>query len=247
MKKILYILYQPYKWLVFAPILAISTLFFGFLATLLTFFINPKIVSLIGVIWSRMCSYLTPMFVKVTGRENIDRNQSYIIASNHQSHYDVFVLYGWLGIDFKWVMKQELRKIPALGIACDKIGHIYIDRSHPEAAIASLNAARDRLVNGTSALFFPEGTRSRSDEMGEFKKGAFKMAITVNLPILPITIIGTRKVLPADTLNLFPGRTKMIIHKPVDVSGYSDDNIHELMEKVKNIIKSGFDMHYSDQ
>jgi 1-acyl-sn-glycerol-3-phosphate acyltransferase len=247
MKKILFILYQPYKWLIFAPILAISTLFFGFLATFLTFFINPKIVSLIGVIWSRMCSYLTPMFVKVIGRENIDSNQSYIIASNHQSHYDVFVLYGWLGIDFKWVMKQELRKIPALGIACDKIGHIYIDRSNREAALASLNAAKDRLVNGTSALFFPEGTRSRMDEMLEFKKGAFKMAITVNLPILPITIIGTRKVLPADTLNLFPGRAKMIIHKPVDVSGYNDGNIQELMEKVKNIIKSGFDMQYDDQ
>jgi 1-acyl-sn-glycerol-3-phosphate acyltransferase len=241
MKKILYILYQPYKWLIFVPILTLSTLFCGFIAVLLTFFLNPKTVSLMGVIWSRLNSFFTPMFVKVMGRENIDSKQSYIIASNHQSHFDIFVLYGWLGIDFKWVMKQELRKIPALGIACERIGHIYIDRSNHAAAVASLNAAREKLVNGTSALFFPEGTRSRTGEMLEYKKGAFKMAIGTNLPILPITIIGTRKILPADTLNLFPGRATMIIHKPIDVTGYSDDNILELMQETREIIKSGIE------
>jgi 1-acyl-sn-glycerol-3-phosphate acyltransferase len=241
MKKILYILYQPYKWLIFVPILTLSTLFFGFIAVLLTFFLNPKTVSLMGVIWSRLNSFFTPMFVKVVGRENIDTKQSYIVASNHQSHFDIFVLYGWLGVDFKWVMKQELRKIPALGIACERIGHIYIDRSNHAAAVASLNAAREKLVNGTSALFFPEGTRSRTGEMLEYKKGAFKMAIGTNLPILPITIIGTRKILPADTLNLFPGRVTMIIHKPIDVTGYSDDNIQELMQETKEIIKSAIE------
>jgi 1-acyl-sn-glycerol-3-phosphate acyltransferase len=241
MKKILYILYQPYKWLIFVPILTLSTLFFGFVAVLLTFFLNPRIVSLIGVIWSRMNSFFTPMLVRVVGRENIDKKQSYIVASNHQSHFDIFVLYGWLGIDFKWVMKQELRKIPALGIACERIGHIYIDRSNHAAAVASLNAAREKLVNGTSALFFPEGTRSRTGEMLEYKKGAFKMAIGTNLPILPITIVGTRKILPADTLNLFPGRVTMIIHNPIDVTGYSDDNIQELMQETKEIIKSGIE------
>lgn len=241
MKKILYILYQPYKWLIFVPILTFSTLFIGSIATLLTFFLNPKIVSLAGVVWSRLNSFFTPMFVKVEGRENIDTKQSYIVASNHQSHFDIFVLYGWLGIDFKWVMKQELRKIPALGIACERIGHIYIDRSNHAAALASLNLAREKLVNGTSALFFPEGTRSRTGEMGEYKKGAFKMALGTNLPILPITITGTRNILPADTLDLFPGRVKMIIHKPFDITGYTDDSIQELMQKIKEIIKSGLD------
>jgi 1-acyl-sn-glycerol-3-phosphate acyltransferase len=241
MKKILYILYQPYKWLIFVPILTLSTLFFGFIAVLLTFFLNPKTVSLMGVIWSRLNSFFTPMLVRVVGRENIDTKQSYIVASNHQSHFDIFVLYGWLGVDFKWVMKQELRRIPALGIACERIGHIYIDRSNHAAAVASLNAAREKLVNGTSALFFPEGTRSRTGEMLEYKKGAFKMAIGTNLPILPITIIGTRKILPADTLNLFPGRVTMIIHKPIDVTGYSDDNIQELMQETKEIIKSAIE------
>lgn len=241
MKKILYILYQPYKWLIFVPILTFSTLFIGSIAALLTFFLNPKIVSLAGVVWSRLNSFFTPMFVKVEGRENIDTKQSYIVASNHQSHFDIFVLYGWLRIDFKWVMKQELRKIPALGIACERIGHIYIDRSNHAAALASLNAAREKLVNGTSALFFPEGTRSRTGEMGEYKKGAFKMALGTNLPILPITITGTRNILPADTLDLFPGRVKMIIHKPFDITGYTDDTIQELMQKIKEIIKSGLD------
>ncbi len=76
------------------------------------------------------------MLVKVHGRENINPQQSYVIVSNHQSHYDVFVLYGWLGIDFKWVMKQELRKVPGLGIGCEKVGHIFIDRSNTERAFS---------------------------------------------------------------------------------------------------------------
>ena len=79
-----------------------------------------------GIVWSRFNAWITPMLVTTRGLEKIDRKQSYVVVSNHQSQYDIFVLYGWLGIDFKWVMKQELRKIPGLGIACEKIGHIFI-------------------------------------------------------------------------------------------------------------------------
>ena len=87
--------------------------------------------------------------------------QSYVIVSNHQSQYDILLMYGWLGTDFRWVMKKELRRVPVLGLACEKLGHIYVDRSDSAAAVASLNAARKKLVNGTSVVFFPEGTRSR--------------------------------------------------------------------------------------
>jgi len=123
MRKLLHILYQPYKWLVFFPFLIATTLAFGFFAVfLLSISVSPKTVSnLCGARWSRINSIMTPMCVSVTGRHNIDPACSYVIVSNHQSHYDVFVLYGWLGVDFKWVMKQELRKVPALGVACEKI------------------------------------------------------------------------------------------------------------------------------
>ncbi len=207
MRRLLHVLYQPYKWLFFFPFLAISTLFWGFLAVfLVSISVSPKFVSwLCGVWWSRINSFLTPMPVSVSGRENIDPRRSYVIVSNHQSHYDVFVLYGWLGVDFKWVMKKELRKVPALGIACEKAGHIYIDRSDKQGALNSLNAAKKIIKNGTSVIFFPEGTRSRTGQMGDFKKGAFYMALDLGIPVLPITIIGTGKILPPTRWISSPG------------------------------------------
>jgi 1-acyl-sn-glycerol-3-phosphate acyltransferase len=243
MRKLLYILYQPYKWLIFFPLLIVSTLFWGFLTVLLVSlsFSARSVSALTGVWWSRINSFRTPMPVSVSGRENIDPKCSYVIVSNHQSHYDIFVLYGWLGVDFKWVMKQELRKVPALGFACEKLGHIYIDRSDKEAALHSLNEAKKKVKDGTSVIFFAEGTRSTTTQMREFKKGAFIMALDLGIPILPITIIGTGKVLPPHTVNLFPGRVRMIIHKPISVNGYSLETIQDLMNDTRAVIQKGLD------
>jgi 1-acyl-sn-glycerol-3-phosphate acyltransferase len=242
MKNILHLLYQPYKWLFFGPYLVLSTLFFGSLAVVLVYITNPRIASLIGgAIWARLIAYLTPIFVRVVGRENIEKKQSYVIVCNHQSHYDVIVLYGWLGVDFRWVIKSELRKVPGLGIGCEKIGHIFIDRSNTKAALAAINAARNQIVDGTSVIFFPEGSRSRNNELGRFKKGAFKMAFDIKIPVLPITIIGTKNILPPKTIRLLPGKVKMIIHQPVDIAKYRDADINELMEKVRGIILRGLE------
>jgi 1-acyl-sn-glycerol-3-phosphate acyltransferase len=242
MKNILNLLYQPYKWLFFGPYLVLSTLFFGSLTVVMVYVTNPRIASLIGgVIWARLIAYLTPIFVTVIGRENIDKKQSYVIVCNHQSHYDVIVLYGWLGIDFRWVIKSELRKVPGLGIGCEKIGHIFIDRSDTKAALAAINAARNQIVDGTSVIFFPEGSRSRNNKLGGFKKGAFKMALDIKIPVLPITIIGTKNVLPPKTIRLLPGKIKMIIHQPIDIAKYKDADIKELMEKARGIILRGLE------
>jgi 1-acyl-sn-glycerol-3-phosphate acyltransferase len=242
MKKLLYILYQPYKFLIYLPFLLLSTFLLGILAVILVFVSTPRIASQVcGVTWARLNSYLTPMPVKVLGRENIDKKQSYVIVSNHQSHYDIFVLYGFLGVDFKWVMKMELRKIPVFGVACEKVEHIYIDRSNSKAALESLNRAKEIIVDGTSVIFFAEGTRSMTGELGDFKKGAFFMALDLGIPILPVTIIGTRNVLPPKTKRLMPGRAKMIIHKPIEVEGYSMETISDLMADVRSVIQSGLD------
>ena len=236
-KKMLFILYQPYKWLVFFPFLIGTTLFFGALTVVLVFLTNPRFASFIGgAVWSRLNSYMTPIFVSVSGRENIDKRQSYVIVSNHRSHYDIFVLYGWLGVDFRWVMKKELRKIPGLGIGCEKIGHIFIDRSDRKRALEAINAAKSSIVDGTSVIFFPEGTRSMDGKSGAFKRGAFKMALDLGIPVLPVTIIGTREILPPKTLNILPGRVRMIIHKPIDISGYGNDNLDELAKEARDII-----------
>jgi 1-acyl-sn-glycerol-3-phosphate acyltransferase len=232
-------LYKIYTWLIYAPIVGISTCFFGASAVLLTFILKPKMVAnLCAKPWARVNSWATPMLVKVVGRHNVDPRQSYVITSNHQSQFDIFVLYGWLNIDFKWVMKQELRKVPFIGIACERLGHIYVDRSNREAALASINAAKQRIVDGTSVLFFPEGTRSRDTTMRPFKKGAFRMALDLQLPILPVTIQGTRDILPSDTTDLYPGRATMIIHPPIPIEAYDHDNLDELMARTRAVIEA---------
>ena len=241
MKKILWILYQPYKWIIFLPLLIVSTAVLGSAAVIFTYIVGQKKASIIGgVSWARLNSYLAPMFVKVVGRENLDKKQSYVIASNHQSHFDILLVYGFLGIDIKWVMKLELRKVPVLGFACEKLGHIYVNRSNHGAAIESLKAAKKILQNGTSMMIFPEGRRSMDGKLGVFKKGAFRTALEFDLPILPVTISGTYKILPTKSLNLFPGKAKMIIHKPIDVNDYKN-KVPALMEKVKQVIQSGLE------
>lgn len=235
--KILYLLYQPYKWLFFIPFAIVNTLFFGVIAVLVSTLVNPRIGSYFGgVIWSKLNGSLTPMFVNVTGRDHIDKKNSYVIISNHQSIYDIFLIYGWLGIDIKWVMKKELAKIPGVGFGSRKVGHIFLDRSNSRVALESINEAKRKLINGTSVVIFPEGTRSISGFPGNFKKGAFKLAIDLGLPILPITIIGTNKILPTGTLDIRPGKVKMIIHPPIGIQNYSEDRIRELMDIARKII-----------
>jgi len=237
MKKILYLLYQPYKWLVYIPFFGLSTLIFGAIAVTLAFLINARVASYIGgAIWARLNIWMVPISVTVSGRENIDIKQSYVVIANHQSAFDIFVLYGFLDIDFKWVMKHELRKLPGIGIGCEKVGHIFIDRSDHESALKMLNTAKEKIVNGTSIIFFPEGTRSSDGIIRDFKKGAFKMALDLDLPILPVTIIGTKEILPNKTLNLFPGKALMKIHEPISVKNYSDENINELIKKAREIM-----------
>lgn len=234
MKRILIYPYQLWAWLVFAPYLALSTFFFAVLALILTTFTGPRAASLLaGVPWSRLICYMTPVLVRRRGRENIEKKQSYIIVANHQSQYDIVVLYGWLGVDFRWIMKKELRKVPALGLASEKLGHIFIDRSNSKKAVQSLDEAKKKIVNGTSVIFFPEGTRSKTGDLGVFKKGAFKMACDLGLPVLPVTISGTREIIQTKSLLLFPGKATMTIHPPVSPVGKSES---ELLTEVREIM-----------
>lgn len=235
--KLLYVLYQPYKWLFFLPFALINTFFFGIMAVLVSTFINQRVGSYFGgVIWSKLNGYLTPMLVKVTGKEHIQKGTSYVIVSNHQSIYDIFLIYGWLGIDIKWVMKKELAKVPGVGFGSKKVGHIFLDRSNSRVALETLNHAKQKLVNGTSVVIFPEGTRSITGQPGTFKKGAFRLALDLKLPILPLTLMGTNHIMPTGTLDIKPGKATLVIHKPIEIQNYNDDNIRELMEKTHEII-----------
>jgi 1-acyl-sn-glycerol-3-phosphate acyltransferase len=238
-KKCSLFIYRLYKWFFLVPFVAITTVVLGISAFLFAWLVDQNLASRIfAVTWAKLNAWATPMFVEVLGKENINEKQSYVVICNHQSLYDIFLLYGWLNIDFKWVMKKELRKIPVLGTACEAMGHIYIDRSDSATAIEEINRAKQRISNGTSVLFFPEGTRSKTGEMGPFKKGAFKMALDLGLPVLPITIKGTRDILPTKSADVRPGVAQMIIHPPIDIAPYMEANINLLMDRARHTIAS---------
>jgi len=231
--------YQVWKYLVAGPVAVAATLVGSAAVVVLSPFVDPSTLSrVIAGSWARIVAFIIPMSVKMIGRENIDPNQSYVVVSNHQSNMDIIALYGFLGIDFRWVMKQELRSVVGLGTACAALGHIYIDRSNHEAAIRSINEARERITGGTSVIFFPEGTRSENGRLKQFKKGAFRFAINTGLPILPVTVDGTAEVLPARRYDLRPGRVRLVIHKPITMDDPAGSGVSTLSNRVKEIIGS---------
>lgn len=238
MATLLWILYQPYKWFLLVPLLLCSTICLSVPAFVVCLF-STRAARYFAVSWARINSFFTPMSIQVTGREFIDPKQSYIIVANHQSLYDIYVLYGCIGIDFKWVMKKELERIPFLGPVCKSLGHIFIDRSNTDRAVATINAAKEKIKNGTSVIFFPEGSRSSDGKTGPFKKGAFKLALDLGLPVLPVTLSGTHKILPKGSVNLMPGSVEMIIHPPIDISGYNEDNMKKLIIRSRAAVISG--------
>jgi 1-acyl-sn-glycerol-3-phosphate acyltransferase len=178
-------------------------------------------------------------FIKVNkiGFENLQPGQSYVITCNHQSIIDIFLVYGWLPSIFKWVLKAELRKIPFIGWACQAAKHIFIDRSNPVAARRSIERAKLQLQNGVSVVIFPEGTRSNTGSMNKFKKGAFRIATDLSLPILPITLKGLYGRMSRRSFKVTPGTVEIIMHKPIDVKNYAD-NMQQLIDDTWQILNN---------
>jgi 1-acyl-sn-glycerol-3-phosphate acyltransferase len=241
MKRIAFYLYQIYAWLVFIPLGLLFTMLSGWATVLVAMIWGPTIASRnVAARWARVVCWFTPVRVTVEGSENADPERTYVVVCNHQSQYDIFVVYGWLQLDLKWVLKAELRKAPGVGIGCEKAGHIFVDRRNPEKAHKAVSDALDSVGDGVGVLFFAEGTRSTDGSLGRFKKGAFRVAASQNLPVLPITIVGTRDIQKPKSMMIFPGKVRMIIHPAIDVEGGEDAQaIRELMSKTRAAIASG--------
>jgi 1-acyl-sn-glycerol-3-phosphate acyltransferase len=236
---VLYWLYQPYAWLVFAPIAILLTLLFSLLTIIASTLVNSSFAgSTFPVIWARLVARLTPMAVTVKGGAHADPHRSYVVVCNHQSQFDILLVYGWLQLNLKWVMKKELRKIPGLGLGCEKAGHIFVDRTNPRAARTAVMEALQRLGNGVGILFFVEGTRSSDGRLLPFKKGAYRLAVEQQLPILPVTVNGTRDIMPARTLRLFPGRGTLTIHAPIETAGLDLSAVEQLITQSREAIAS---------
>ena len=190
------------------------------------------------VIWSKWVLKVLFLPVKVTGRENLKHGESYVFVSNHQGAFDIFLIFGHLRRNFKWMMKQQLRKIPFVGYACEKSHHIFVDRRSPGKVKATYDKARATLKHGMSVVVFPEGSRTPSGKMGRFKKGAYQMAVDQRLPIIPITLNGPFNVLPIGSLNVRPHRMEMVIHPalPTDGLDTSHKDLQDLADQTRAVI-----------
>lgn len=184
-------------------------------------------------IWCRMIANTALAPVRVHGLENICLSQSYVFLSTHQSLMDIPAMLGYLPVQLRIAAKKSLFKIPFMGWHLWRAGHIPIDRSSTENAIESMRRAEKQIQNGVCAFVFPEGTRSRDGALHEFKKGGFKLALQVGASVVPITIIGSRQVLPKGSIIFRAGPIEMYIDKPIETNGLTDEDIPILMEKVR--------------
>lgn len=193
-----------------------------------------------GMIWSWLTCHLALCPVKVRGRENIDRSKSYVFVSNHQGAFDIFLIYGYLGVPVKWVMKAGIAQIPFVGAACRAAGFIFVDNSTSRAAVQSLVEAEHSLKNGASIIVFPEGSRTYDGKMIRFKKGAYQMAVDQHLSIIPITLNGPYDVLPIGSLNIRRCRMEMVIHPPVSTEGAdpSHKGLQQIADETHAIIST---------
>ncbi|MBV9948957.1 MAG: 1-acyl-sn-glycerol-3-phosphate acyltransferase [Myxococcales bacterium] len=180
--------------------------------------------------------------VEVTGRENMRPGETYLVMSNHQSLYDIPVLFWAIGPNVRMIAKRELFQVPIFGGALAAAGFVAIDRRDRNAAIHSLHAARDVLTRGTHVWVAPEGTRSRTGALLPFKKGAFYLAFEFSLPILPVTLRGTRDALPAKALRSVPGaHVQVTIHPSVDPAAYrarGKPGRQDLMDDIRRTLES---------
>ncbi len=234
-------LYKIYRYLIYIPWLGLWTMLSSFGVMLIAPFSVIKASRWCGRMWGRGLMYLVPARVSVLGQQHLDQKQSYIVVSNHQSLMDIPILYGWLKLDLKWVMKKELRKMPFLGFACARLGHIFLDRSNRQASIKQLRQVKGELQPGTSILLFPEGTRSRDGKLQRFKGGAFLMAKDLELPILPVSIVGSKQILPPGGMGLRPGSAEMILHPPINIAEVRASSPEQLRDRARQIIAEAFE------
>jgi 1-acyl-sn-glycerol-3-phosphate acyltransferase len=185
--------------------------------------------------WSRLILATTGVHVDVAGLDRLERNRTYVFVSNHQSIYDIPILFWSLPYQLRIIAKDSLGRFPFLGWHLRRTGHMLVDRSRPDRSKIFGWASR-LTANGLCLIVFPEGTRSRDGRVGRFKGGSFYLALQAGLPVVPISVIGSRHVMLRDRLATYPGTVKLVVHEPIDTKGLADTDPREFAERVRQII-----------
>ncbi len=237
MRKILCFLYEVF---IFLPILIPATILTALTVMIGCMLGSPKFWGYYPPkYWSKLACRMALNKVNIIKSDKLEKDQSYVFVPNHQGAFDIFLIYGYLGHNIKWVQKQQLRKIPFVGKASEIAGHVFVDQSNLKSMKATIAKAKAQLGNGVSISIFPEGSRTSTGKMGKFKRGAFIIAKEMGLPVVPVTVNGPFDVMKIHTYIFNPGKLELIIHDPIPTVDLSDEDIPELMNKCHDIVYSG--------
>lgn len=240
--KALYILYQIF---IALPILLVLTILTALVTIVGSWIGDPHVWGYYpGKIWSQLFCYVLLIPVKVVGHPEVLDKTSYVFVANHQGSFDIFLIYGFLGRNFKWMMKKSLRKIPFVGKACESAGHIFVDRSSPKKVLATMRQAESSLKDGVSLVVFPEGARTFTGHMGYFKRGAFQLADELQLEVVPVTIDGSFEILPRTGKWIHRHRMILTIHEPIPPKGKGAENIKASMNEAYAAVESALPEKY---
>jgi 1-acyl-sn-glycerol-3-phosphate acyltransferase len=188
--------------------------------------------------WCRLIAWTIGARIRVHGTANVRADCAYVYMANHSSLIDTPAMFAYLPYQFKIMAKKELFYIPFMGWHLWTSGNFPVDRSDGRKTARSLRAVIEGVRAGKSLVVFPEGTRTPDGKLQDFKPGAFKIALRAGVPIVPVTIRGTFKLLPKTTLAPRPGRVEVIIGEPIDTSDYNEKRVDELIERTRAAIQS---------
>lgn len=240
-------LYRTYQLLIALPLIAIYTVITSLIVIIGCSLGNGHFWGYYpGKWWAQFIIRILMLPVKVEGRENLVKGQSYVFVANHQGSFDIFLIYGFLCRNFKWMMKRQLRQMPFVGKACEAAHHIFVDKRGASKIRATYDSARQTLQGGMSLVVFPEGARTFTGHMGVFKRGAFMLADDIALPVVPLTINGSFDVMPRtrDMKWVVWHPLRLTIHKPIQPIGKGADNIKYLEEESYKVVMSGLEEKY---
>jgi 1-acyl-sn-glycerol-3-phosphate acyltransferase len=191
--------------------------------------------------WCRLVAWSIFARIRVYGADNVRPGQAYVYMANHSSLIDTPALFAYLPYPFRIMAKRSLFWVPFMGWHLWTAGHFPIDRGDARRTAKSVRKVIDGVKNGTSLAVFPEGTRTRTGHLQEFKPGSFKIAMRAGVPIVPVAIRGAFALLPPTTLAPTPGRVDVVIGAPIDTTAYNEKNIHALIDRTRAAIQAGLE------
>jgi 1-acyl-sn-glycerol-3-phosphate acyltransferase len=219
------------------PLIGLSVVGMGTISLISSLFDSTgRLQHRVAVRWARMVLGICGVKVEVVGAENLDPNQHYVFCSNHFSLIDTPLMFGCMPREFRILARHGLWKIPFLGWHLNRAGHLPVNRENPRAAARNIQQAADKIQEGFSILIFPEGGRTRGDQMRPLKPGAGYIAIRAGAPVVPMAIVGTRDILPPNSMHLRPGRAELRVGKPIPTEGMEQRDAKQLMVRLRDEI-----------